>query len=292
MIKQSTGERVFDFFLIVLMLFMVIVTIYPLMYVLFASLSRPTEYMAHSGLLLKPYGLTFGSYREVFKNPNITRGYLNTLFVVSVGTLVNLVMTSIGAYFLSRKNLMWRNIIMFMAVFTMFFSGGLIPFYLTVKQLKIDDTLWALIFPVAINTYNMIILRTAFLNVPEEIEESAKLDGAGPFRILFYIMIPIAAPTIAVITLYYAVHHWNAWFHAMIFLRTRELYPLQLILREILILNDTTSMTISAVTGEHELLAETIKYAVVIVATVPVLVIYPFLQRYFTKGIMVGALKG
>lgn len=248
--------------------------------------------MAHSGLLLKPYGLTFGSYREVFKNPNITRGYLNTLFVVSVATLVNLVMTSIGAYFLSRKNLMWRNVIMFMAVFTMFFSGGLIPFYLTVKQLKIDDTLWALIFPVAINTYNMIILRTAFLNVPEEIEESAKLDGAGPFRILFHIMIPIAAPTIAVITLYYAVHHWNAWFHAMIFLRTRELYPLQLILREILILNDTTSMTISAVTGEHELLAETIKYAVVIVATVPVLVIYPFLQRYFTKGIMVGALKG
>ena len=292
MIKQSTGEKVFDFLLILFMLLMVIVTIYPLLYVLFASLSNPNDYMAHSGLLLKPYGLHFESYREVFKNPNISRGYINTLFVVSVGTLLNLVMTSMGAYFLSRKNVLWRNVIMFMAVFTMFFSGGLIPFYLTVRQLKIDDTLWALIFPVAINTYNMIILRTAFLNVPEEMEESAKLDGAGPFKILFYIMIPIAAPSIAVITLYYAVHHWNAWFNAMIFLRRRELYPLQLILREILILNDTTSMTISATTGEHELLAETIKYAVVIVATVPVLVIYPFLQRYFTKGIMIGALKG
>ncbi|MGE5551197.1 MAG: carbohydrate ABC transporter permease [Bacteroidota bacterium] len=290
--KRSLGEHIFDKLNVFFMLILIIVTIYPLSYVLLASLSDPMSFMAHQGLLLKSYGLTLSSYVEVFKNPNITSGYLNTIFVVVVGTILNVYMTAFGAYFLSRKNVLWKNAVMIMAVFTMFFSGGLIPFYLTVRQLHLHDTLWSLIIPVAVNTFNLIILRTAFLGVPDEMEESAKLDGAGHFRILFRIMMPIAAPTIAVIVLYYGVAHWNSWFHAMIFLQKRELYPLQLILREILILNDTTNMTGTASTGEHEFLGLTIKYAVVIVATLPILLLYPFLQKYFAKGVMVGALKG
>jgi len=290
--KTSAAEHIFRMFNRIFMIIMVVLTIYPLLHVFFASVSKPSALMAHQGLLLKPFGFYLNAYVEVFKNPNIISGYRNTIFVVGVGTTLNIFLTAFGAYFLSCKNVMWQKPVMLFAVFTMFFNGGLIPFYLTVRQVGLYNSLWALIFPVAINTFNMIILRTAFAAIPEEMEESAKIDGAGHFTILFKIMIPIAAPTIAVLVLYYGVFHWNAWFNAMIFLAKRDLYPLQLILREILILNDTTSMTGTAATGEHELLSETIKYATVIAATVPILVIYPFLQRYFNKGIMVGALKG
>lgn len=292
MVRRSIFEYIFDTCNHLFLLVLIIVTIYPMTHILFASVSNPMSFIAHQGILLKPYGFQLDSYREVFRNPNILNGYRNTIFIVVVGTILNVYLTAFGAYFLSRKNVMWRNVIMVMTVVTMFFSGGLIPFYLTVRQLGLDNSLWALIFPVAINTYNMIILRTAFMAIPDEIEESAKLDGAGHFKILMRIMMPIAAPTIAVIVLYYGVAHWNAWFNAMIFLRKRELYPLQLILREILILSDTTNMTGTASTGEHEYIGATIKYAVVIVATVPILLLYPFLQKYFTKGAMIGALKG
>ena len=269
--KRNLGEHVFDVFNGSSLTILVLLTVYPLLHVLFASLSDPMEIMKYPGPLLGPHGFTFESYVGVFRNPSILKGYLNTGFIVVVGTFLNVYITAFGAYFLSRKNVMWKNLIMGMALFTMFFSGGLIPFYLTVRNLGLYDSLWALIFPVAINTYNMIILRTAFLTIPDEMEESAKLDGAGHFKILFRIMMPMAAPTIAVMVLYYGVHHWNSWFNAMIFLKRRELYPLQLFLREILILNDTSNMTANASTGEHEFLGETIKYAVVIVATAPIL---------------------
>lgn len=289
--KESNGERVFNWLNILLMVLFSLITIYPLLYVTFASLSQPAELMAHSGPLWKPLGMNIGSYLLVLKNPNILSGYMNTIFIVTVGVVINLLLTAIGAYFLSRKNVLWRDPVMFLIVFTMFFQGGLIPFFLTVKNLHLYNSLWALIFPVAINTFNLIIMRTQFAAIPDSMEESAVMDGAGHFTILFKIMIPLSLPTVAVIILYYGVHHWNSWFNAMIFLQKRELFPLQLILREILIQNDTTAMVQNAATGDQEMISETVKYAVVMVATLPILALYPSLQKYFVKGIMVGALK-
>ena len=177
-------------------------------------------------------------------------------------------------------------------VLTMYFSGGLIPFFLTVRSLKLDNTLWALIIPTAISTFNMIIMRTAFASVPDSLEESAKLDGAGHIRILVKIMVPLVFPTIAVLILYYSVGHWNSWFNAMVFLRDRSKYPLQLILREILIQNSMENMTMGVEMDDKEMISETIKYAVIIVSTLPILCLYPFIQKYFVKGVMIGAVKG
>jgi putative aldouronate transport system permease protein len=290
--KESIGERIFNYINIIIMLFIVVVTLYPMLHIAFASISNPNDLMAHQGLLLKPVGFSIGSYKAVFRNPMIASGYLNTLFVLIMGLVFNIILTSMGAYFLSRKNIMLKNGIMFIVVFTMFFSGGLIPFYFAVRDLHIDNTLWALILPSAISTFNLIILRTAFLSIPDGLEESAKLDGAGHFTILFKIVLPLSLPTIAVLVLYYGVAHWNAWFNAMIFLRKREMWPLQLILREILISNDTNSMSQGAATGDQEMISQTIKYAVIMVATLPVLALYPFLQKYFVKGALIGAIKG
>jgi putative aldouronate transport system permease protein len=266
--------------------------LYPMLYVAFASLSNPNDFMEHQGLLLAPAGFSTSAYHAVFRNPMIGRGYLNTMFILIVGLIINIIMTSFGAYFLSRKNIVLKNIIMFLIVFTMFFSGGLIPFYFTVKSLHLDNTLWALILPAAINTFNLIIMRTAFASIPDSLEESAKLDGAGHFTILFKIVLPLSLPTIAVMVLYYGVAHWNSWFNAMIFLRNRELYPLQLVLREILVVNNTDSMTLGGSTADKEQISETIKHAVIIVATLPILLLYPFLQKYFVKGALIGAIKG
>lgn len=232
------------------------------------------------------------AYRKVFKNPMVLQGYINTFLVVVVGLMFNLTLTSLGAYFLSRKNLMLKKTIMFLITFTMFFSGGLIPFYLTVKELKIDNTLWALIIPSAINTFYLLVMRTSFQNIPDSLEESAKLDGAGHFTILVQIVLPLSLPTIAVMILYYGVQHWNAWFHAAIFLRQREKFPLQLVLRDILIDNKTEEMALGVDTADRESVSQTIKYAIIIVATVPILTLYPFLQKYFVKGALLGAIKG
>ena len=292
-IKRSLGERTFEKFNIILMCFLMVITLYPLWHVLMASFSDGGLLMAHTGPLFSPIGFSMEAYKQVFKNPMVLRGYLNTIFVVVVGVSLNILMTSIGAYFLSRKDVFWNKFVTLAIVFTMFFSGGLIPFYFTVRGLHLDNTLWALIIPVMINTFNLIIMRTAFSAVPQSLEESAKIDGAGHFTILFKLIIPLCMPTIAVMILYYGVAHWNAWFNAMIFLRNRELYPLQLILREILIQNSSVNSAISMGSGDDTVkAAEAIKYAIIIVATIPVLCIYPFLQKYFAKGVMIGAVKG
>ncbi len=209
-----------------------------------------------------------------------------------MGLIFNILLTSMGAYFLSRKNIMLKKVVMFMIVFTMFFNGGMIPNYFLINSLKLDNSLWALIIPSAINTFNLIIMRTAFQSIPDSLEESAKLDGAGHFTILFRIILPLSLPTLAVIVLYYGVGHWNAWFNAMLYLRRREMFPLQLILREILIINDTSAMMAGgSFAGDQDLVSETIKYAVIMVATVPILVLYPFLQKYFVKGALIGSVK-
>lgn len=290
--KETIGEKVFNVLNIIFMWLLMLVTIYPILYVIFASFSKPAALMAHSGLLLKSLGFTVGSYIRVFNNPNIMSGYCNTLIVVVFGVALNIIMTAIGAYFLSRKNVFWVKPVMFLIVFSMFFSGGLVPFYFTVKGLHLTNSLLALIIPCAINTFNLIIMRTAFAAIPDAMEESAFIDGAGHFTILFQIFFPLAMPTIAVMILYYGVYHWNAWFNAMIFLQQRELFPLQLILREILIQNDTTLMTYDVASTDDVMISETVKYAVIVVATVPILMLYPFLQRYFVKGLMIGSLKG
>ncbi|MCE5170786.1 carbohydrate ABC transporter permease [Paenibacillus profundus] len=289
--KLSIGERIFEFFNILFMICLCLVTLYPFVYVLFASLSDPSWLVQQRGLIWFPHGLTWDAYRLVFENPMITSGYLNTLFIVVVGTFVNVFMTALGAYGLSRQNVMWKNPIMFFIVFTMFFSGGLIPSYLLVTGLGMLDSLWALIVPGAVSAFNLIIMRTAFQGIPISLEESAKLDGANDFTVLVRIILPLSLPVIAVMILFYGVGHWNSWFGALIYLRDRELYPLQLVLREILITNSTDSMLTGAGAADKMPIGETIKYATIIVATVPILLLYPFLQKYFVKGVMIGAIK-
>ncbi|MCK9253290.1 MAG: carbohydrate ABC transporter permease [Clostridiaceae bacterium] len=291
-IKRSLGEFLFDHANVLFLLGLMLVTLYPLVHVLFASVSAPSRLISHQGLLLLPLGFELGSYGLVFKNPMIVRGYLNTMIIVLAGTTTNLVMTSLGAYVLSRRDVLWKKLMMMVIVFTMFFSGGIIPTYLLVRNLEMTNTLYALFIPTAISTYNLIIMRTAFMGVPYSLEESARIDGAKDFTILFRIMIPLSLPVIAVMVLFYGVGHWNSWFSAMIYLRKRELYPLQLILREILISSDTTQMMTDVGGMDKEPVGQTVKYATIIVATLPVLSIYPFLQKYFVKGIMIGALKG
>ncbi|RJG23640.1 carbohydrate ABC transporter permease [Paenibacillus thiaminolyticus] len=288
---MSLGERIFEVFNILILILLCLVTLYPFIYVLFASLSEPAWVVQQRGLIWHPSGLNLEAYRLVFDNPMITSGYLNTLFIVSVGTILNVFMTALGAYGLSRQNVMWKNPIMFFIVFTMFFSGGLIPTYLLVTGLGMLDSLWALIIPGAVSAFNLIIMRTAFQSIPHSLEESAKLDGANDFTVMIRIILPLSMPVIAVMILFYGVGHWNSWFGAMIYLRDRELYPLQLVLREILITNSTDSMLTSAGTADKMPIGETIKYATIIVATVPILLLYPFLQKYFVKGVMIGAIK-
>ena len=290
-IRRSMGERVFTVFNYCLLFLLMVVTLYPFLYVIFASFSESSQLMAHSGLLLHPLGFDLGAYKLVMRNPMIGLSYLNTLFVVIVGTVLNIIMTALAAYVLSRKSFYWKRILMFIIVFTMMFSGGLIPFYLVVRDLGLTDTRMALILPTLVSTYNLIIMRTSFASVPVSLEESAKIDGATDFTVLFKIIIPLSMPVIAVMILFYGVGNWNSWFNAMIFLKTREKYPLQLILREIILSSNTDSMTTDVSGADKELVTETVKYATIMVASLPIMCVYPFLQKYFVKGVMVGSLK-
>lgn len=291
-IKTSVGEEVFNVFNIVFMFLIMCVMLYPVLYIIFASFSNPNDLMMYDGPLYWSLGFNPSTYKAVFANPNILSGYRNTIIIVVFGTSLNIFMTVLGAYVLSRKGLMLNGAITLMIIFTMYFSGGMIPSYLLVRGLHLDNTLLSVIIPGAISTFNLIIMRTAFAAIPDSMEESAMLDGASHFTILSKIMLPLAGPTVAVLVLYYGVAHWNAWFNAMIYIRKRSLFPLQLILREIIVQNDTNSMTQGAGSGDTEMLSETIKYAVIVVATAPIIALYPFLQKYFVKGVMVGAVKG
>jgi putative aldouronate transport system permease protein len=214
-------------------------------------------------------------------------GYRNTLFILVVGVTLALLMTSLGAYFLSRKDVFFKKPIMMAITFTMFFGGGMIPAYLNLRDLHLTNTLWGLIIPGMISTYNMIILRTSFAAIPESLTEAARIDGAGHVQILFQIVIPLSKAILAVMILYYGIGIWNAWFWASAIIRTRELYPLQVILREMLLQN--SSLEISG--SDEEAISETIKYATIIVATVPVLFVYPFLQKHFARGVLIGGVK-
>ena len=293
--KKTIGEYIFDSFNHVALVALGLICLYPMLYVIFASVSDPVYLIRHEGILLKPLGFTFAGYDIVFQNPNIITGYRNTIIYVVAGTLLNIFMTSLGAYVLSRKQLMLKKTMTIMIIFTMYFSGGLIPHFLLVKGLGMYNSPLAVIIPQAITTYNLIVLTTAFKAIPGELEESAKIDGANDFTILFRIILPAAKASVAVIVLFYAVARWNAWFAAMIFMKDRELYPLQLLLREILIANSAAgNMSGMADIAEEgkPMIDLIIKYSTIVIATVPILFIYPFCQKYFVKGVMVGSVKG
>lgn len=291
-LKQSRSDRVFSVINISFMLLLMVLTVYPLIYVLFASISEPSQMIKHTGLLLWPLGFNLGAYKMVIDNPIILSGYRNTLVYVLLGTMINLVMTCLGAYVLSRKKFMLKHFMTFFIVFSMFFSGGLIPTFLVVKALGLYNSMWALLIPSAINTFNLIIMRTSFMGIPESMEEAAIMDGANDFTILLKVVLPLSLPVVAVMVLFYGVSHWNSWFSAMIYIRNRSLYPLQLVLREILIASSTENMMTGVDNMDKEPVSLIVKYATIVVATVPILVIYPFLQRYFVKGVMIGAIKG
>lgn len=290
--RESQGERLFGLGNVIFMIALMVITLYPLLYVLFASLSNPTQLTSHRGLLFAPLDLTLEAYRRVLENPLILSGYRNTLFIVVVGTALNVFLTALGAYALSRRNVLFKNPAMFFIVFTMFFSGGLIPSYLLVSQtLHMGNTLWALIIPTGVNTLNLIIMRTAFNQVPQSLDEAARMDGASDWTILFRIVIPLSWPVVAVMILFYGVAHWNAFFSALVYIRERDLYPLQLVLREILVSSNVQNMATDVSSGDVQAIGETIKYATIIVATLPILFVYPYLQRYFVKGVTIGAIR-
>lgn len=289
-IKKSKGAAIFDTVNVTLMIVISLCMLYPMLYVIFASFSDPTAFTKHGGLLLAPAGFSLESYKLAFENPMLFRGYLNTIIIILVSVTLSMILTSLCAYVLSRKDFKLRKFCTVAIVITMFFSGGMIPFYFTVKDLGLENSMWSLILPTAINTFNMIILRTSFESIPSALVESASIDGAGHWTILFRIILPLSKATLAVLVLYYAVANWNSWFNAMLFINDRDKYPLQLVLREILITSDTSSMT--AGESDREFIGETIKYAIIVISTVPILCIYPFLQKYFAKGVMVGSVKG
>ena len=290
-VRRTLGEQIFDSINIVLMLIVVVITLYPIYYVLMASFSDPGRLIASNGLLFWPLGFHTMGYQKVFENPLILYGYKNTILYTSVGTCINVIVTTLAAFVLSRKRFYLRHFFMFIVTFTMFFSGGLIPTYLQVRSYGLYNSMWALILPGAMSAWNMIIMRTSFLSIPDSLEESARMDGATNMTILLRIILPLSTAIVAIMVLFYAVAHWNSWFSAMIYIRTRTKYPLQLVLREVLIANMTDAMSAGESSSERQALGEVIKYAMIIVATVPILLIYPFLQKYFVKGVMVGAIK-
>ena len=286
---KGLGDGIFVGAVYILMGLMALICLYPMWHVVMASFSDPIELMRHSGVILKPLGHSLEGYKVVLQNPNIPVSYRNTIFYVVLGTSINMFLTTLGAYALSRKGYMFKRTLTLLIVFTMYFNAGLVPNFLLVKNLHMYNTVWALVLPGAISTWNLIVMKTAFQSVPVSLEESARLDGANDFIILFMIFLPLSKATVAVMILFYAVGHWSSWFNAMIYLQDRAKYPLQLIMREILIANSASGNSMADT--DAMFLEEVVKYATIVVSTVPILFIYPFAQKYFMAGVMMGSVK-
>lgn len=291
-IKTSIGERIFNVINNIFMLLMILITLYPVLYVLFASFSDSNKLMRHSGFLLKPVGFSLAAYKGVFENPMILSGYMNTIIYVVLGLAISMLITVPGAYALSRKRIILKTFIWKMIVFTMYFSGGIVPYYILVKGIGLYNNIMAAVLPMVFTPMNLIILRSALEALPQSFEEAVEVDGGSDIVKLLYVVIPLSLPTISVILLFYAVAMWNNWFTPSLLLKDRELYPLQLVLREILIAQSADDMMIDTGVGERAALFESIKYATIVVSTVPILCVYPFLQKYFVKGVMTGGVKG
>lgn len=291
--KMSLTDRIFDIIVNILAVIIIVVILYPLLFVLAASFSDP-DYVLQGEVTIFPKGFSLYPYKLVFQNGDIWRGYMNSIIYTVLGTFISITLTICLAYSLSRKDMPHRKFLTLFILFTMYFSGGMIPSYLLVKNLKLYNTMWAVIIPVAINTYNFIVAKTFFENsIPKEMYESAMIDGSGDIRTLWSIVLPLSTSIISVLILYYAVDYWNAYFNALIYLNNEKLYPLQIILRNILLVGQTEQMGSNSVgMGEKIKMAEAIKYSVIVVSSLPVLIIYPFVQKHFVKGVMIGAVKG
>ncbi len=294
-IKEPRGDRIFGAVVFVIVTLLMLIVLYPLVYVLSCSVSSPTAVGAGEVVLL-PKGFTLMGYKRVFQEPDILLGYKNTLFYTIIGTAINLFVTVPAGYMLSKKEVPGRNLFMFLFMFTMYFSGGMIPSFLLVKSLHLYDTRAVLVILGAFSTYNCIICRTFFAALPHELEEAAAIDGCSTVRTFIQIVLPLSQALLGVMVLYFAVGHWNSYFNAMIYVNNEKYKPLQLILRRILILEQASANMMEGGGDEYAAeqfkLKELIKYAVIVVSSLPVLVLYPFLQKYFAQGVMIGSIKG
>jgi len=292
-VKESVGDRVFLGFIYLFLLILLAIILFPLIYIVSSSFSSPLA-VSSGQVVLWPVDFSTRGYEVALSNPQIITGYGNSLFYTFFGTIISVTLTVAIAYPLSKRTFFGRNIIMGFLVLTMLFNGGLMPTYLVVKALGMLDTRWALLIPAAIGVWQVIIARTFFqTNIPDELAEAAELDGCGDLRFLWSVVLPLSKPIIAVLALMYAIYQWNSYFDALIYLKSPDLYPLQLILRGILILNTTSSGSMDAKTMlERQQLADLLKYSLIVISSLPVLIIYPFVSRYFTKGILIGAVKG
>ena len=286
----TPGDRVFDLVNGLLLLGLAFITLYPLYHVAIVSISHGYA-VVRGEVGWWPVQVNLESYRAVLEAPYVLISYRNTIWYTAAGTIVNVALSAFCAYPLAMRFFYGRRFFTAFIVATMFFKGGLIPTYLVVRSLGLLDTMWSLILPTAIVTYYMIIMRTFFQNIPEELHDSAYLDGANDIQIFFRIALPISTPIIATMTLFYAVQHWNSFFPALIYLSDRAKYPIQLVLRSMVIEGDVANMQVEFQDDER-IVDTTVKYAIIMVSTVPILLLYPFLQRYFVKGIMIGSLKG
>ena len=292
--KAPLGDKIFIILIYILLAAIMLVVFLPLVYIISASFSDPQAVISNEVWFL-PVRPTLRGYQAVFKNRNILTGFANSFYYMIVGTLVNIVMTVMCAYPLSRKEFTARNKVAMIFVFTMYFSGGLIPTYMLVNSLGLVNTRWSMIIPSAMSTYNMIICRTYFVNsIPDELYEAGQLDGCTPFKYLLRVVVPLSKPILAVLVLYYGVAKWNSYFDAMIYLKNQAMVPLQIVLRDILILNqvDYTMISDASAIAAQRGLTDLLKYSTIVVASLPVLCIYPFVQKYFVKGVMIGAVKG
>ena len=290
--KTSLGDKIFVVINSAILICLCIITLYPIWYVFCASMTSNTYLVSHPGILLWPHEMTFGAYKLAFSHPLLLSGYTNTLIILAVSLPINILMTLFAGYFMASKDVMFKPLLQGLIMFTMFFSGGMIPAYLNIRDLGLYNSLWALILPGALSVYNSIICKTAIESVPESLKESAYIDGANDVIILFRIIVPLIQATLAVLLLYYGVGHWNAWFNASIYLKDNEKLPIQNIMRAILIANSNVLNSAAAENDQVNQFAEAIKYSTIILTTVPVLCIYPFIQKYFVKGVMIGAVKG
>ncbi|MFB9326183.1 carbohydrate ABC transporter permease [Paenibacillus aurantiacus] len=297
--SKTLGNRSFDVGIYVLLTLLTVCCLYPILHIVFASFSDPARLVAHKGVLLKPLGFTIDGYKLIFKDDSLLVGYKNAILYVGLGTFVNMVMTVMGAFVLSRRDLYFKKHIMIIITITMFFGGGLIPWFLLMKDIGLYNNLWAMVIPTAISTWNMIILRTGFQALPVELEEAAVIDGASQAKILTHVILPLSKATLAVIFLYYLVGNWNSWFNAMVLLKDRDLFPLQLLMKEILVANDSTATNMGSSAGvvidsasSATAYRELVKYCMIVVSTLPILMVYPFLQKYFVRGVYVGSIKG
>lgn len=298
--NYSWNDKVFLIVVYTTIVLITLVCLYPLYYTVIASFSDAAAVYTGKVSIL-PRGFTTEAYELVFQNKSIWRGYANTIFYTVVGTSFNLFLTIPTAYALSKKRMYGRGLLMTLFIITMYFGGGMIPTYLLFKNMHLVNTPWIMIINGGISVYNVIVTRTYFQNnIPETLFEAARIDGANEFRIFFQLVLPLSAPILAVITLYYAVSHWSSYFPALIYITETDYHPLQMVLRRILILNET-AYTDALASGNSDMIADalrqsqlavTMKYALVFIASAPMLIIYPFIQKHFVKGIMVGSLKG